>query len=185
MLKMNNIMPAIMISIIAFGNFSCENDLEVINSFSVEGDMAMQTMTNANIIFTDSALLQVKISAPVIQNFPNAEQPYLEFPNGFHIVFFDKNEKPETDLTAKYGIYYNQQALWEARDSVEVINREGEIMNTEQLFWDEKKKLIYSNTFVKITRPDEIIMGEGLEANENFTRWKIKKIQGEIYLKDE
>jgi hypothetical protein len=41
------------------------------------------------------------------------------------------------------------------------------------------------NSFVKITRPDEVIMGEGFEADETFTRWKIKKIQGTIYLHDE
>jgi LPS export ABC transporter protein LptC len=164
---------------------SCENDLEIINSFSNKGDMAMQTMKESQIIITDSGLIQVKITAPVIMNYPLADEPYTEFPNGFHSIFFDSEEKPESDLTANYGIYYTQKALWEARDSVEVINKNQEILNTEQLFWDEKKKLIYSNTSVKVTRPEEIIMGEGFESNENFTRWKIKKIQGTIYLKDE
>lgn len=175
------LIPVIILLII----FSCENDLEVINAFSNKGDMAMQTMKGSEIIITDSGFVQVKITAPVIMNFPMAEEPYIEFPKGFHSIFFDSDEKPESDLTANYGIYYTRKALWEARDSVEVINRNAEILNTEQLFWDEKKKLIYSNTFVKITRPEEIITGEGIESNENFTRWKIKKIQGTIYLKDE
>lgn len=164
---------------------SCENDLEVINSFSNDGDVAMQTMSDADIVVTDSGMVQVTIKAPLILNFPQSSEPHLEFPEGLHTIFYDKEGMPETELTAKYGIYFSQTALWEARDSVEVINREGEILNTEQLFWDEKKKLIYSNTFVKVTRPDEIIIGEGFESNENFTRWKIKKIQGTIYLKDE
>jgi hypothetical protein len=66
-----------------------------------------------------------------------------------------------------------------------VINKEGEVLNTDQLFWDERLKIIYSNAFVKITRPNEVIMGEGFEADETFSRWKIKKIQGTIYLQDE
>lgn len=165
--------------------FSCENDLEVVNAFSSEEDMAMQSMKNSEIVFTDSGLIHVKITAPEINNYPMATEPYLEFPNGFNIIFYDKTEKPETDLSAKYGIYYSQLSLWEARDSVEVINKDGKILNTEQLFWDERKKLIYSNTFVKTTSPDEIIMGEGFESNENFTLVKIKKIQGHIYLKNE
>jgi LPS export ABC transporter protein LptC len=170
---------------ILVSSISCENDLETVQSFSDKQEMAMQTMKNAEIIFTDSGLVRVIIKAPEIVNYPNASEPYTEFPGGFHTVFYDSEKNPETDLFAKYGIYYTKQALWEARDSVEVINRDGEILNTEQLFWDEKKKLIYSNTFVKITRPDEIIKGEGFESNENFTRWKITRIQGEIYLKDE
>ncbi len=177
---------SILTSLMVFFLFpSCENDLEVINSFSNDGDLAMHTMNDARIVVTDSGMVQVTINSPIIMNYPHASEPYLEFPQGFQTIFYNKERNPETELTAKYGIYYNQTALWEARDSVEVINREGEILNTEQLFWDEKKKLIYSNTFVTVTRPDEIIVGEGFESNENFTRWKIKKIQGTIYLKDE
>jgi hypothetical protein len=37
--------------------------------------------------------------------------------------------------------------LWEAKDSVVVINQAGEILNTEQLFWDERNKIIYSEQF--------------------------------------
>jgi hypothetical protein len=50
------------------------------------------------------------------------------------------------------------------------------------LFWDEKKELIYTNKFVKITTENEVIWGEGLEANQEFTDWKIKNVKGTIYI---
>ena len=64
-----------------------------------------------------------------------------------------------------------------------VVNQKGEILNTDELIWDEDKKIIYSNSFVKITTPDEIIYGNGMTANENFTDYVIKHITGTIRVK--
>lgn len=164
---------------------SCENDIEVIKSFSHDTLMPNQSMINAEIIYTDSAKLQLRITAPEIHHYPNAAEEYTEFPYGVFAEFFDKNGNVESQLRSKYAVYYTEKDLWEAKDSVEVINSAGEILNTEQLFWDETQEIIYSDSFVKVTRPDEVIMGEGFEADETFSRWEIRKIQGTIYIYDE
>ncbi len=164
---------------------SCENDIEVIKAFSQDTLMPRQSMIDAEIVYTDSGRIQLKIAAPEIHYYDEAAEQYTEFPYGVFAEFFDRNENVESQLSSKYAIYYTGKELWEAKDSVVVINHAGEILNTEQLFWDEKNQIIYSNSFVKVTRPDEVIMGEGFEADETFKRWKIKKIQGTIYVHDE
>ena len=55
-----------------------------------------------------------------------------------------------------------------------------EILNTEHLIWLQKEEKIYTEEFVKITTPDEIIYGDGLEANQQFTKYRIKNIKGTI-----
>jgi LPS export ABC transporter protein LptC len=164
---------------------SCENDIEVIQSFEGDSLLPSQSMINAVIDYTDSARLQLRITAPEIHNYMTPSENYTEFPAGVLAQFFDRAGDIESYLNSKYAIYYTDKGLWEAKDSVVVVNKEGEKLNTEQLFWDEKNQLIYSNRFVKVTRPGEIITGEGFEADETFSRWKIKKIQGTIYLHDE
>ena len=164
---------------------SCENDIEVIQSFSDRGTLPSQSMINARIVYTDSARLQLRISAPEIHNYTNSSEKYTEYPYGILAEFFDKNGEIDLQLSSNYAIYYTDKELWEAKDSVVVINREGEKLDTEQLFWDEKNKIIYSNSFVKVTRPDEVITGEGFEADETFTTWNIKSIKGTIYIQDE
>jgi precorrin-4 methylase len=72
-----------------------------------------------------------------------------------------------------------------ARKNVEVINAKGEKLNTEEIIWDEQKKIIYSNAFVKISTGDEIIWGIGMEANEDFTDYVIKKVTGKVKVKTE
>jgi hypothetical protein len=67
---------------------------------------------------------------------------------------------------------------------VEVVNANGEKLNTEHLIWDEGKKKITSDAFVKITTAKEIIMGKGLEANQDFTQYEIKEVTGTIRIDD-
>ncbi len=164
---------------------SCENDMETIHSFAPGEKMPLQTQHNAEIVYSDSGRVQIKIFSPLVHNYPNEDEPYLEMPDGLHVLFYDSEGSVESELSSGYATYYSEKRLWEVRDSVVVVNKLGEILNTEQLFWDEDRQLIYSEKFVKITRPNEIIMGEGLEANQNLTKWKINTIQGTIYIDDD
>lgn len=161
---------------------SCKNDIDVINTFTEIHNLPTQLVRNLETIYTDSGKIQIKLLAPELKRFSNVEEPYIEFPARIKVVFFDKNQEPESRLTAKYAIYSETNKLWEARDSVIAINNLGDTLNTELLFWDEKKELIYTNKFVKITTENEVIWGEGLEANQEFTDWKIKNVKGTIYI---
>ncbi len=160
----------------------CKNDIDVINTFNEFHNLPSQSVKNLETIYTDSGKIQIKLLAPELKRFSNVEEPYTEFPAGIEVIFFDKNQEPESQLTAKYAIYFEANKLWEARDSVIAINNLGDTLNTELLFWDEKKELIYTNKFVKITTENEVIWGEGLEANQEFTDWKIKNVKGTIYI---
>ena len=53
-------------------------------------------------------------------------------------------------------------------------------MNSEELIWDEKKKIIYSEQFVRITTDESIIMGKGFEADQSFETWEIFNPTGTI-----
>jgi len=73
----------------------------------------------------------------------------------------------------------------EAKNNVIVTNIKGEILNTEHLIWDQNKKIIYSDVFVKITTPTQILFGKGLESDERFENWKIKNPTGNIFINKE
>ena len=114
----------------------------------------------------------------------SGEKPYTEFKKGIKVVFLDKDKKPETNMQADYAIKSEKEGVVEAKNNVIVKNNRNETLNTEHLIWDETKDLIKSDAFVKITTPDKIIMGDGLESNQSFTKYKILKIKGTINLKD-
>ncbi len=47
-------------------------------------------------------------------------------------------------------------------------------------YLNEKTAKIHTDKFVKVTQPGEIIYGFGLEAEQDFSYWKIKVPKGRI-----
>lgn len=106
-------------------------------------------------------------------------------PNGLYVEFYDANKNVESTLQSKYGRKFQNQGIIEVKDSVVVVNNKGERLDTEKLIWNEKTKKIYTNSFVRITTATDIMFGEGLEANQNFSNYKIFKYRGSISIKDD
>lgn len=164
--------------------FACETDIEKVKIITTRDNFPVESAKDAEIIYSDSAIIKVRITAPQLDRYVE-KNPYIELPKGIEILFYDEDLEVASQLTADYAISYEDDGRMEARGNVVLINEQGEKLNTEHLIWDEKKELIYSNEFVKITTADEIIMGDGFESNQNFTKFKIKNIQGTITIKDD
>ena len=60
-----------------------------------------------------------------------------------------------------------------------------EVLETEKLFWDQKRQKLYTSSLVKISSPEKIIYGDSMVANEDFTHREIFGIRATIELNDE
>jgi hypothetical protein len=70
------------------------------------------------------------------------------------------------------------------RGNVIVRNlQKGETLNTEELSWKPETKKIFTEKFVTITTADEILKGEGLDAMQDMTHYRIRKPLGVFSLK--
>ncbi len=83
-------------------------------------------------------------------------------------------------MTANTAKYYEKKSLWEFNGDVEAKNLQGEIFRTEQMFWDENQKRIYSDKEISITQHTKIINGIGFESNSSLTRYTIRRPTGII-----
>src|ERR1035437_3880503 len=167
---------------------SCENDIAVVNSVTLANAVIQPTESSRNVefLYSDSARVKSKLKAPVIDHFLG-KKPYYEMPKGMDILFFDRKGKEQSKLTANYGIGYeidNRMNTMEAKGNVIVVNLKGDQLNTEHLTWNSLTKKVYTDEFVKITTKDEVIWGNGLEANEDFSEYEIKHVKGTIAVKD-
>ena len=161
---------------------SCSNSLEEAKLIVSRANVNIEKGKNVQINYSDNGVVRIQASGKTVTRY-NTEKPYLEFSDGIQILFFDQNHQIESKLTARYATAIENSKSMTARDSVVVINNKGEQLNTDELIWDEDKKTIYSNSFVKITTADEIIYGNGMVANENFSDYTIKHITGKIKVK--
>ena len=161
---------------------SCNNNMNEARLIVSRANVNIEKGKEVEINYSDKGVTRIKAIAPTATRFNN-NRPYLEFSDGIKIQFYNELHNIESTLTAKYATAYENSHSMTARDSVVVINNKGEIMNTDELIWDEDRKIIYSNSFVKIRTADEIIYGNGMTANENFTGYVIKNITGTIKVK--
>lgn len=104
--------------------------------------------------------------------------------SGIDVQFFTPQGTPDSRLTANWAKLYEGGNFAEAQGNVRVRNAEGHIMETEQLFWDQRRDQIFTPRFVKITTPEEIIMGDSMVSNTSFSKYRIYRIRGTIRLRE-
>lgn len=140
-------------------------------------------VTGSEIIieYTDSAVLKAKMYSPLLKEFTSPHN-YTELPLGVYIEFFDASGNITTRMRSNYARMEKATDIMTAEDSVVVININGEKLNTEKLNWNNTTKMLSTDAFVQISKKEEILYGEGLEANESFTKYKILRPQGSIAL---
>lgn len=173
--------------LISFCFPSCQNNTEAIEEVTKKDSIfPTDHGKQVEMLYTDSGSVLWRMTSPVMNHYTyNVKERYIEMPDGLYLEFFNDSGKVKTTLKANYGIRYEESKRTEVKYKVVVTNINGEVLNTEQLFWDEKTRKIYTKEFVKITTKKEILMGTGLEANEDFSEYEIKNISGTISVKDE
>lgn len=165
--------------------FACKNDLKEIAAMDFSDTIPEISARNIDFTFSDSAIVQIRLTGPVMHAY-EGEEPYMVFPDGFMVEFYDSVMNVTTTITGLYGIHYREKKFMEARKNVVVTNFEtGERLDTEELIWDMNKKIIYSNKFVKITSEDGVLYGDTLIASQDFSSRRILHPSGEIEVNED
>jgi LPS export ABC transporter protein LptC len=177
------ILSGILPAVIAL-TVSCDTKVETIRNSDI---LSLPSMTNRDIttVYADSGKVQLIMRAPLIETYSSEDSPYSEFREGIFVVFFEGKKDSAGYASARYAKYLDKKKLWELRDSVIIVNGSEDRLETEQLFWDQEKDLVYTERFVKIISEDQTIMGTGFESDIKLNRRKIKNLSGPIYLKEE
>jgi LPS export ABC transporter protein LptC len=114
-----------------------------------------------------------------------AKPPFVDMRKGLKVEFFDDSTHVESTLTALYARWYEGKGNVLIRDSVVVVNKKGETLRTEELIWNQNVKMFYTEKFVRINTPDQVMYGDGLEANEDFSWYRIKNPKGVVRVNKE
>lgn len=161
-----------------------QDDIPTINEDASAFDASVETAKDVEIIYSDSAIVRVRIEGPTMLYHVDTREPMQEFPDGVKVDFFDIDGNITSVLTGKYGIRQESDGLVVVRDSVVWQSIKGEKLETEELIWDERQQKVYNHKFVVVTRPDEIIMGHGFEATQDFKQAKVNAVTGRMRVED-
>jgi LPS export ABC transporter protein LptC len=139
-----------------------------------EGPMVQ--MTNVNTLFSDSAKVKAQLIAPTRNEFKNGDS---EFPDGIVLFFFDTKGDTNSSLKANYAKLVKATGIYSATGNVIIENqKEGKTMNTEELNWNPNTQKVYTEKFVRIKTQTEILTGNGLDASQDFSSYKIRNPEG-------
>jgi LPS export ABC transporter protein LptC len=158
---------------------ACENDLKDVERIAnINAEEPVDISYGVTVIYSDSAVVKAKlISTKMIKH--NVDSPFYEFPKDILLIFFDKNKKEERRVTAKYGLYYEKKNLVELRHDVVVTMADGTIFKSEELFWDNDKRIFYNTMPLTITTPNkDVFQGNFFESDESFENRKINGLRG-------
>lgn len=167
--------------------FSCENSMEVIRNMTKTQNYPTISRDNTEIFYSDSGRVKIRVYATRLERYTQTEDPYILFPEGILVYFYDSTMRVQTEISAKWAKYLEKTKIWEARNDVICKNNfKGEQLNTEELFWDTEKHKIYSGKFTRIQTADAVFIGDGgFDANQNFTWWQLRSTRGTVNMKDE
>lgn len=187
MTSVNNIYKAVILITAFFVSCSNSKSKEDITELNKQKDsLAIEVANDIQIVYTDSAVLRAKINAPLMKRSAEKKNPYVEMPNGIHADFYGPKGDIQSTLTAKYAINYENKDIIEIRDSVRVLNKNDEEIKSNELIWDKKKRMVYSDKPVRVRiRDEKIIKAEGFESEETFMRYTFKKVTGIVYLNED
>lgn len=154
--------------------WSCgeERKSYVANASDVERVPTMTT-TDVETFISDSGYTRYHISAPVWEIYDEAREPHWRFPSGMHMQQYDERLQPDANITCDSAIYLSNRRLWQLDGHVKMVNTARDSFLTQQLFWDQARSRVYSDSFIHIVRADRIIEGYGFESNQNMTAYTV------------
>ena len=166
--------------VIGFGTGCGDPESKRVEKKYTKDDTVVEVGRDVEILYSDSAFVRVRVLGPTLHNYVDRSNPRQEFPDGIKIDFLTPARQVRSTLTAKFAIRQPDKELVIARDSVVLKTVKQEMLETEELIWNERTQMVSTDKFVKVTKPGEVIYGFGLEANQDFSFWKITVPKGTI-----
>lgn len=156
---------------------ACKNDLDNVVAVEVPQAAPDRITTNAEYFLTDSGLVRNRLRAGRIAEWA-VEPQRTEMSEGLELTFYDSLGGTVSTLTARRGTILPKAKRMEVNEQVVVVNARGERLETEQLIWLQDSGKVVTDKAVRVEREGSIIHGMGLDANEDFSRYTVRRITG-------
>ncbi len=128
-------------------------------------------------IISDNGMSRYRITTPRWLMFEEATKPHWIFPNGVQAEELDSALKPVTTIKCDSAYYDEQLRLWDLNRNVRITNAAGDVILTDQLFWNQANHELYSEAFIHIEKSGRVIEGYGYRSNEQFTNYTLRSVE--------
>ncbi len=164
---------------------SCENSIKDVESVTTQETRPEVYGENVEFVFTDSTRIQYKAFAIEFVQIKTEEEEYNEFTKGGNVIYYNKDGSKAWTIKCNYAKNFVKDQLWELRNDVVAVSDDGRTISSELMYWDQSKKKIYSDQYVRITENDgQMLEGNSFTADDGLNRISLSQVSGEVFLKD-
>ncbi len=133
--------------------------------------MPDQIMYGSDILFTEEGVKTVLIESEYLEKYEDADSTIL---TDITATFFDSLGAVESVLDADSGLVRQETDWLKVWGDVDVVSDKGVRLEADSLFWDQRRNMITTESFVRISREGSVQTGYGLESNSSLTEFQIK-----------
>jgi len=159
---------------------ACKNDPERIKALTGKGSSQEDRAEDVTIIYSKDGKINARLFAHSFARNENAKPPYIDMNNGLKAEFYNDSGGIDNVLTADSSRYYEAQGNILVWGNVQIISKKGEQLNTQELIWNQSIEKFFTEKPVKITTPTEVLYGNGMEANRDFSWYQITNPRGTV-----
>ncbi|TXG36591.1 LPS export ABC transporter periplasmic protein LptC [Seonamhaeicola maritimus] len=157
--------------------FSCNDNYKEVQKIGVSENEPIGEAENFNLKYTDSGRVTINLLSPIRLDFSNRDFPYDEFTKGITLYFYNEDNKKST-VVADYAISYSKTNIIDLQGNVVVTTHDGNVLTSDQLYFDRRKEWIFTNLPVTFKSGQDIIHGNGFDSNRNFTNAEVLEVTG-------
>ncbi|WP_046756523.1 LPS export ABC transporter periplasmic protein LptC [Kordia jejudonensis] len=138
--------------------FSCQGNYNSeIQKLSYTKRFPVGEAENIFLVYTDSGKVKSTLRSPYNKDFSNQKFPFMEFPKGITLKFFDEQSNENT-VTADYAILYSDTRLVDLQGNVQLVTHKGDVLEAPQLFWDQDREWIFTEGAFKISNQYGVLL---------------------------
>ena len=166
--------------------FSSCNDDDLKKAAAISASKVTFTRDRSHgveVIYSDSAKVKAKGYAPILDKMnPKNGNVYQEMPKGVNIDFYGDLQVKTGSISSDYAIMKDTEQMTIFRKNVVVVT-ESMTFTTEELTWDQKKKMFFSPKGI-VKRPDgSFVDAINFSAPQDFSTTTFEQGFAETYIK--
>jgi LPS export ABC transporter protein LptC len=146
-----------------------------------EGELPEMVTHNVTMLVSDSGVIRYKATTDLwVRYKPVGGEQYQYFPEGIYLEQMDSAFNPVASIEADTAYNYETSRRWHLINNVHIVNNEDEHFYTNDLHWDVNRHRVYSDSLIRIKRPDATLVGYGFRSDDRFTEYTIMNPVGDF-----
>lgn len=159
--------------------FGCESNFKEVQKINFSEFTPNGDADKVNLKYTDSGLIKAVLLSPKMLDYTSVDFPFTEFPKGIDVTLYDAKAK-KTRITSNYAVSYKLTGIIDLKGKVKIASEDGQILETEQLYYDQKNEWFFTEKKFKFTDIKGVSNGQGIDFSKDFKIINSQRITGEV-----